>query len=234
MLTLEDLPLRPKKYALTKVGLLRAAMERLDDRTLEELQVRELCEVVAISEASFFNYFPRKADLLVYFIQLWTVDVAWHATIAERDGKTLREAIGRIFEVTAVDAARHPGLMGEVLASQARLRESPALADITLAERLVAFPGRPGIDEVPARGLDSILPDLLARAVQKGELPRGTDIASATLGLASIFFGVPMILIHRHPSAIAAAYQTQLDTYWAGLGQPPRSRSKPSTQRRKS
>lgn len=217
MTTLDDLPLRPRKFALTKVGLLNAAVERLDRVSLEELQVRELCQAVDISEASFFNYFPKKADLLVYFVQLWTLDVAWHALLSAPRPSTAREAIERIFEFSGRQAAEHPGVMAEVLAAQARLTEEPRVPELTLAERLAAFPGRPGVEGLEARGLDSLFPELLQQAVKGGELPRKTDVQAAFLGLTAIFFGVPTVLRRIDPRAIAPAYRQQLSIYWSGL-----------------
>ncbi len=217
MPTLDDLPLRPRKFALTKVGLLNAAIERLDDCSLEELQVRELCRAVDISEASFFNYFPKKTDLLVYFVQLWTLDVAWHALLSEPRPSSSREALERIFEFSGKQAAEHPGVMAEVLAAQARLTEPPAQGELTLAERLAAFPDRPGIETLEARGLDSLFPELLAQAVKRGELPKKTDVRAAFLGLTAIFFGVPTVLRRIDPRAVAGAYREQLAIYWAGL-----------------
>lgn len=217
MLTLDDLPLRPRKFALTKVGLVNAAVERLDGCTLEELQVRELCSAVGISEASFFNYFPKKSDLLVSFVQLWTIDVAWHALMQLPAPATAREAIERIFRFTGDQAALHPGVMAEVLAAQARMVEPPRIEEVTLAERLAAFPGRSGIETVPARGLDSLLPELLSRAVKQKELPSGTDTRAAFLGLTAIFFGVPAVLRRIDPRLITPAYLQQLAIYWRGL-----------------
>lgn len=223
MPTLDDIPLRPRKLALTKVKLLHAAVARLDRVSLDELAVRDLCEDAEISEASFFNYFPKKSDLLVYFVQLWTLDVAWHALRSEPRPATSFDAIARIFAVTGAQVAEHPGVMAEVLAAQARLTAPPPLAEITLAERLAAFPGRDGIETLEARGLESVLPELLAQAVKRRELPPRTDLRAAFLGLAAIFFGVPIALRRVDPRAVEAAYGQQLAIYWAGL-QAPKSR----------
>lgn len=227
MPTLDDIPLRPRKLALTKVRLLHAAVARLDRASLDELQVKDLCRDSDISEASFFNYFPKKSDLLVYFVQLWTLDVAWHALLSQPRPATSYEAIQRIFQVTGTQAAEHPGVMGEVLAAQARLTEAPPLVEISLAERLAAFPGREGIETLEVRGLDSLFPELLAQAAKRGELPKQTDVRGAFLGLAAIFFGVPIALRRLDPRAIPRAYLQQLATYWAGLrAPPPRRRTK--------
>lgn len=221
---LASLPLRQRKLAQTKHALLEAAVARLDDVPLEELEVRALCADVGISQASFFNYFAKKSDLLVFFVQVWTLDMAWH-TLARPAARSARANLTRLFDLTAESGALHPGVMAEVLAGQARLREPPALTELTLAERVVAFPDREGIETLPARGLESLLPELLVRAIEGGELPPRTDVMRATLGLAAIFFGVPIAILRVDPRGLRAAYRAQLAVYWRGLSAPPSRRT---------
>ncbi|MEZ4360030.1 MAG: TetR family transcriptional regulator [Kofleriaceae bacterium] len=226
MPTLHDLPLRARKQARTRLALLEAALARLHGtRTLDDVSVKELCAEADISEASFFNYFPQKSDLLVYFVQLWSLDLAWQVQAQPATGSA-RDAIELIFAATARDAQERPRVLAEVLAHQARLATPPAPGELSLADRLTAFPERPGIEELPSLGLDGLLPKLLERAARDGELPAGVDRQAAFLGLAAIFFGVPTVLLRLAPEMIAPAYRQQLAIYWEGLrasrGKPPR------------
>ena len=75
----DALPLRQRKFARTKLALLDATLESLRSRSLDEVRVADLCAAADISPASFFNYFPQKADVLVYHVQLWSLEIAWHA-----------------------------------------------------------------------------------------------------------------------------------------------------------
>ena len=94
---------RDRKLAQTRLALLTALRERLAERPLEEINVRELAEAADVSEATFYNHFPTKTDLAVYFVQLWSVDAGWHAAAADRHGP--RAAFTAIFDATAADAA---------------------------------------------------------------------------------------------------------------------------------
>ena len=214
---LSDIPLRQRKQAQTRLALLDAVVARLDAaRAFEDIGVKELCADVGISEASFFNYFPKKTDLLVYFVQIWSLDLAWR--VRQDDATTCaRAAIETIFVSTARDVQKHPRVMAEILAHQARLSEPPQPVDIPLAERLAAFPDRPGIETLAAVGLDGLLPPLIEQAVAQGELPAGVDQQGAFLGLAAIFFGVPLILGRIDPALVEPAYRQQLAIYWSGL-----------------
>lgn len=73
----ESITLREKKFARTKLALMRAAVARLRVKSFNDVTVKELCEEAQVSEATFFNYFPKKDDVLRYFIQIWMVEVTW-------------------------------------------------------------------------------------------------------------------------------------------------------------
>lgn len=212
----DRLPLRQRKHARTKLALLDATLDAIRSRPLEEVTVRQLCDAAEISEASFFNYFPRKSDVLTYFVQLWSIEMAWHAARLARTGGGLA-AIEGIFARTAREFAAHPGPMAEVIAGQVRMTAPPRFAEITLAERLLRFPDLDGIDEIEGRGLQDLLPPLVERAVAAGELPRGLDRESALIALATIFLGLPVVMRGSRPAAIERAYREQLRLLWAGL-----------------
>jgi len=211
-----QLPLRQRKFAETKLGLLDATLQAIRTRPLDEVPVRELCAAVSISEASFFNYFPKKSEILTYYVQLWSIEMAWHASRRAARGAGLA-AIEDIFARTAASFAENPAPMGEIIAGQARLAVHPTFATIGLAERLKAFPELDGIEHVKGEGLGELLPPLIDRAVQAGELPAGIDRAATVVALASIFLGTPVVLRAGSPKALAPAYATQLQLLWSGL-----------------
>jgi AcrR family transcriptional regulator len=213
----DRLPLRQRKYARTKLGLLDATLTALAARSLEDVTVGELCEAVSISEASFFNYFPRKADLLVYYVQLWSLEMAWHSQ-AQSSGPGGLTGIEEIFARTGRRIAEHPGVMVEIIGEQVRMTDGPDFPEVTVAERLLAFPDLSGIETETAVGVEELLPPLLYRAIETGELPRDTDRAAVLTALSAIFFGVPVV--HRRTGAgeVEAAYRRQLLWLWAGLG----------------
>jgi AcrR family transcriptional regulator len=210
------LPLRERKHARTKLGLLDAAVRALDDRSFAGVPVSELCDAVPISEASFFKYFQRKADVLVYYVQLWSLEMAWHSR--RRSAATGGLAgIEDIFARTGRRIAEHPGVMVEIIAEQVQMTGAPDIPEVTLAERLLAFPDLPGIEAEAAMGVDALLPPLLDRAVEAGELPSETDRAGVLDALFGIFFGVPAVHRRARAGDVGAAYRKQLAWLWSGL-----------------
>jgi AcrR family transcriptional regulator len=213
--------LRERKFARTKHTLLRAAVERMRHKRLDDITVKELCEDVEVSEATFFNYFPKKEDLLVYFMQLFTLEVSGHARRSAGEGSGV-SFIEEVFHYTARRVAEHPRVMLEVIAQMARSQPSEAPGPhrpppLTLAERLQAFPDNEGATGVPELSLEEVLRGPLERAIERGELPPSVEVPTALLTLVSTLFGVVLWLAPDQPERVVSAYDRQLKLVWAGL-----------------
>jgi len=208
--------LRERKFARTRLALAEAASGHLEAASLETLSVKSLCERVQISEATFFNYFPKKDDLIVYLDRLWTLELNWYGQQAMQQQQGLA-VIEALFRYTSIQIQKKPGLMGEIIAHEARSRERHSGPDITVAERMLAFSDLEGIENMSDDSLEGLLRGSLQMAIEQGELPENTAIGAAMVGLVSIFYGVPLALQHGNPAAIAAMYRQQLELLWEGL-----------------
>jgi len=214
--------LRERKYAKTKLALLDATLESLNDKPFEEITVKELCTATDVSEATFFNYFPNKTGLLTYFIQLWTIEVSWYVEKKLEDGSAL-DAIETIFTYTAQKSEKNPAIMREIITYQARMSKSPILGDVSPVERALAYPNYAGVETLSARGLDSILPVLVERAVKDGDLPENIDMTMVFAMLTSIFFGTAVLIGKMRSLSLKELYLVQLKTLWAGLNARPKT-----------
>jgi len=208
--------LRERKFARTRLALAEAATRHLEAASFEALSVKALCERVQISEATFFNYFPKKEDLIIYLDRLWTLELNWYGrqAAAQQHGLAVIDAL---FRYTAIQIQKKPGLMGEIIAHEARARERSPGIEITPAERQIAFPDLDGIEDLSDDSLEALLRGSLEAAINQGELPANTAIAAAMVALVSIFYGVPLAMQHANPAAIGAMYRQQLAMLWAGL-----------------
>lgn len=214
---LADIQHRHKKQARTKLALLAALVDRLAaGERYDSVRIRDLCAVADISEGSFFNYFPAKEALLVYFVQIWSLEVGWYAREMLAKGDPLA-AIEEVFSRTAAMVEKNPHIMAEIIAFQARSSQAIELADVGLAERLLAYPDLPGIDELPARGLDTILPELLSEAKRLGEIPPEVDEQLVFVTLLSIFFGAPVVLRGCGSETLGAIWKAQLAFIWRSI-----------------
>jgi len=208
--------LRERKFARTRLSLAEAVTNHLEAASFESLSVKSLCERVQISEATFFNYFPKKEDLIVYLDRLWTLELNWYGRQASEQQHGLA-VIEALFRYTSIQIQKKPGLMGEIIAHEARARERLAGPEITPAERMIAFSDLDDINSLPDDSLENLLRSSLQAGIDQGELPPNTAIAAAMVALVSIFYGVPLAMQHANPAAIGAMYRQQLALLWAGL-----------------
>ena len=208
--------LRERKFARTRLALAEVAAQHMQVAPFETLSVKALCERVQVSEATFFNYFPKKDDLIVYLDHLWTLELNWYGRQSATQHSGLA-VIDAMFRYTAIQVQKKPGLMGEIIAHEARARQRASNPEITRAERLLAFPDLDGIDEMPDDSLEHILRAALQQGIDRAELPVNTAETAAMVGLVSIFYGVPLALQHSYPAAIGAMYRQQLAILWEGL-----------------
>ena len=208
--------LRERKFAKTRLALAAAASAHLEAASFETLSVKSLCERVQISEATFFNYFPKKEDLIVYLDRLWTLELNWYGQQAMQLHQGLA-VIDALFRYTSIQIQKKPGLMGEIIAHEARSRVRQQGPVITVAERIMAFSDLDGIVNTPDDSLEGLLRGSLQTAVEQGELPENIAMSAAMVGLVSIFYGVPLALQHNNPAVIAAMYRQQLELLWKGL-----------------
>jgi len=213
---LSEIPLRARKRARTRLALVSAMLERLCERTIEEIQVSELVEAAEISQGTFFNYFPSKADLLTHFIQLWSLRMCAVARRIREKTDGALAAVEALFVATANEVAAHPKVMLEIIAHQARMPTDLQLEPIEPAERMLFLPGEDDVESLSDGGLGELLPPLLREAIANGELPASCDADMLTLAVASVFFGVPLLVATRRPESIAFLYRLELALVWAG------------------
>ncbi|MFC1749030.1 TetR/AcrR family transcriptional regulator [Pseudomonadota bacterium] len=206
--------LRERKFAKTRLKLAEALVQRLQESTLEEIVVRDLCEDAEISEATFFNYFPRKVDLLDYYTHLWMLDLNWRCQNSQRSGL---EAIAVSFDFMGQAFQNQTGVMSEIIGRQALQREKPKPVDIGLAERIIAYPEHTGVEDIPIGGVDKAWLPALEQAIRSGELPPNSHMPTLMVGLASIFYGVPLVVRQSNVAAIPNMYAQQLAVFWAGI-----------------
>ncbi len=212
-----DYGLRDRKRAKTRVALVEALVPRLASRSLDDISVAELADEVGVSAGTVFNYFPTKAQLLTHTIQLWSLRMARHfRDHLAAHGHPLA-AVEALYLETATELRAGPGVMMEIIAHQARHGHLEA-PEVELVERLLYLDDDPDAATLTDRGAGELIAASHIAAVQRGILPGDTHIELLTLGIASVFFGVPLLVGHDQPEAVGPLYQLQLRTVWRGAG----------------
>ncbi len=212
----EEFTLRERKFAQTKQAILSVVLDKLKEKPLHSISVKEICSEANVSEATFFNYYPSKTDALVYFIQLWTIEMGWYARKALSEGGGLA-AIEAIFEMTGKKCDESLVAMSEIIVYQAQMRELPKLSHVTLVERRMAFPDLDDVDDLPSGGITDLFPALLTQAIADRQLPKSLDMSTAISALLSFLFGIPLARKAGSTQSVAEGYAIQLQILWTGL-----------------
>ena len=212
---LSGFSIRDIKYARSRLSILNAFTSSMVDTPYEEIRIKDICRMAEISEPSFYNYFAQKDDLFLYFIGFWSIDVQLFASV-KRPGL---EAIEAIYLYTAEQIVRMPSLMKEIIAYHARINTTERAGNVppvTRAEKAVVFGAVPDVERLSDRGLAPILTANLVKARENGEIGPHIDIELLSLALASIFFGLPILLIHQTPRSLPDYYSAILKMMFEG------------------
>ena len=213
---LNTLPQREKKYAKTKIALLNALLDELKSKPLSAIKIKELAFIAEVSEPTFFNYFDSKQHMLVYFIQLWSIDMNALAQKCEQKHDSYVEIIKDIFRETSQEIVKHPQIMLEIIAFQSQgLELKPH--DVTSAEKWLFFPEIERVEEIEGMGLETILPPLIQKAVEAKEIGKESDVELVFLNLSALFFGTALLVLKDSTSAFPSLLEAQLTQLFKGL-----------------
>lgn len=220
---IKDVPLQQRNQVRKRMALLDATIDLLEKKKLADISVEEICDKAEVSRGTFFRYFPRKADILFFYVRIWNLEATWHARKTAKGNSGLA-VIEALFEYAAQCIHDKPRLFFEILTLRAieplefvKLTHSPE-NQISQPERLLWFSGMEGIDSIPEGTFQKIMRDSLHDAVANDKIPKDVDIEEAVLTLASLFYGLPLMLAERiNEVDLYGAYKKQLDIFWTGL-----------------
>ncbi len=195
---INTLSLREKKQATLKLKILDTFDEKLRTKALADISVKEIAKELDISEMTFFNYFGSKKEVLVYFIELWSLEMQMHI-----EGLEPLEAIYRIFEETAKTIEKNSNLFMEIVTSMAL--QGMAKKDISVgkAERILRF-GKDVPYEVG--GFFDIIVPLLSQIESSQD-----KLALVYLSLFNTCFAMPLAMRDPRFGSLKERYFEQLD-----------------------
>lgn len=213
---LKQLSQRERKFARTKVALLNALLDELETKKLAEVKIRKLAQNAEVSEPTFFNYFDSKQHMLVYFIQLWSIEMQILAHEVQQKHENYLDIIRAIFRKTNKEIVLHPQVMLEIIAFQAQgTLLNPH--QITDGEKWFFFPEVANVEKLDGMGLETLLPPLIEKAIKNKELSQKCDVELVCLHCSALFFGVALLLLHENPKTFPTLFETQLNLLFKGL-----------------
>ena len=87
----KSISLRQKNKARIKLNVLDSMLLLLEDISFEEINVSDICERAAVSRVTFYNYFPKKEDLLGYYVTVWCFELAVSLSTEPKRGREVLE-----------------------------------------------------------------------------------------------------------------------------------------------
>ena len=212
-----NLSLRERKHAKTKLALLDGFINQLKSISYDDISVKDVCQMAEVSEATFFNYFPQKIDVLDYYRALSCRKIIW---CVDKEGKGLSslERIELIFELFTRQHIE-PRVLHQLMAVYlredfCRKEECFGLSD---AEILLAFPLCEGILETRNITFDTFFEEELKKAIENKELPESTIIKDVLFFLWSILLGMIIAIDRESFQERNTYYKKHLSFLWKGI-----------------
>ncbi|GAB6988171.1 TetR/AcrR family transcriptional regulator [Paenibacillus pini] len=178
-------PLRELKKAKTKIALFQASMSLIGDQMFRDVMLDDICRQAEVSRVTFFKFFPKKEDLLVYTMRVlltqWIIDIEERSL---RGFEGVRYILGQVAEMSR---ANH-GLMPSLIAFLAEMNMHPKMPELSQAEVHLLFEGH---EEQGARTPDmfEVFRKCMSEAEQDGQLKPGVSVLDAVQFLFTVFYG---------------------------------------------
>ena len=215
-MTKKKYSLREKKHAKTKIALAKAFLERLKSTRFSDISIKEVCNVVEVSEGTFYNYFSNKIELARYFERLTLLKVAWEVQKKEQQLKPL-EMIEYAFDLMAIEISQ-PFLFYEMVSlfttERIKLKEGQALTE---AEKYFAFPKCNDIEKVEVVTIENLFSELVNKAQKKGTISKEIKASDILINLMAILIGVPLAIEIEDFDKINRLYRSQLALLWKAV-----------------
>ncbi|MCD4781763.1 MAG: TetR/AcrR family transcriptional regulator [Candidatus Omnitrophica bacterium] len=207
--------LREKKYAKTKIAVMNEFITRLQTQRFHDISIKDVCDQVEVSEATFYNYFPQKVDLIIYFKQLFAIKTIW---LVQKKGHQLG-AVDQIHLLFSIIAEEMPGsnMFYEFISICVGEHFRHEALEISIAERYYAFSECPGIEDIPAMTFEIYLLQIIVQAVKEKSINTKLKAEEILIGLMAILVGIPMTIEEEDFECLGKHYKKQLAVYLKGV-----------------
>lgn len=213
-----NLPLREKKFARTKISITFNVIEKLLHTSLDNISVKEICREVEISEATFFNYFPKKTDIIDYYTSLKMFKHFWVLKQKTKESDNPIETIKAFFDVIAENI--RPAIFNEIFCFYFKNKQYDNMTTkISASEKIIAFPECDGIETIQKKTTTEFLSEQVAKAIKENIFKKDTDIFKTVTILHIILYGS---LIYSHTdqkNSLKDYYATQLNSTFESIKQ---------------
>jgi len=204
--------LREKKFAKTKIAITNELINRLETIHFEDISISDICEAIEMSEGTFYNYFPHKKDVIIYFQVLSLIYLRWYVDRHSTKKDVLSELI--LFFEGVAKKFKNANFIYEIIAVFWRGNRKDELPIVSALEIKYAFPQCSGIEAIAPQRPEDYFKELVRTAIRNGELSKKTQAHDIVVALLTIFFGTSLALQENEFESLNEQYKKQLVRLW--------------------
>ena len=172
---------RQEKKEQTKAELLAAALELFQRKGVENTTAKEIATKAGVAEGTFFNYFPTKEDLALYFFQKGIDDlIRWYNQQESLKDAPIAEKLFAIIHQQLQQLEPYEDFIGSVFFRSLEPRSKLNALSFESQENRLRY----------LRFMD----ELLKEAVQRGEIPDVGRFGSYGVGI--FYMGIVTFWLH--------------------------------------
>jgi AcrR family transcriptional regulator len=206
--------LRKEKAARLKLAILDETHNLIGKKPFEDLYVEEICERVKISKVTFFKYFPRKEDLLLYHFRLWCMDRSVDLSQSPKNGI---QGIYYLSDKIVEDAEMYPGIMLSLIGYLSDLKRTPKPFPVKAEEKTRLYPEVKNIDGVEIQSLETILESFVLDAIFKKEITKNSSTKEITNLISSVMYGSLLVGHITQQQPLKMFFRKNMDQLISGL-----------------
>ncbi|MGG4094673.1 TetR/AcrR family transcriptional regulator [Paenibacillus lautus] len=201
-----DIPLRELKKAKNKIALYEAALSLMSDRMFSQVMAEDICRRAEISKVTFFKFYQRKEDLLIYFMRVWLTE---RVIEIDTEGKKGFQAFRHLLSQVANEHQLRPGMMPSLISFLAEQNMQPCMPELSSAEVSLLFPGHEEAGSKSPNMYD-LFQQFMKEEEQAGRLNKTFTLEQAVQICFTIFYGAFLTAQLYNSTEISRFYETHL------------------------
>lgn len=201
-----EIPLRELKKAKNKIALYEAALSLMKDRMFSQVMLEDICKRAEISKVTFFKFYQRKEDLLIYFMRIWLTE---RMIEIDQEGKKGFQAFRHLLTQVAKEHQVRPGMMPSLISFLAEQNMQPCMPELSQAEVSLLFPGH---EEAGSRSpnMYELFQQFMKDEAQAGRLNKALTLEQAVQICFTTFYGAFLTAQLYNSTEISRFYETHL------------------------
>jgi AcrR family transcriptional regulator len=191
---------REKKKRELREAIYETAMELILKKGFDNVTIEDITQKVKVAKGTFFNYFPTKESILLYFMRRHLDEVKEKITKDFKRFKTAQKKLDHLFSILVKMVVANEPLVKWVLLESLRMR-------VYKKEK----------KEVSGKILKTVA-DIIREGQERGEIKKNMDPEKIAKMLESIFFfsAIRWLTFDRHTPLIEDL-QEQFKYFFQGI-----------------